>query len=78
MMLTNCRALALARGCMLIELDLPEHIDSAPMPSAQADRLAEAIRRAMPELIKLDRYERRAAALRDRALQVITKSCAGL
>jgi hypothetical protein len=40
----------------------------ASMPSAEPDRLAEAIRRALPELVKLDRYERRAAARRDRAV----------
>jgi hypothetical protein len=43
----------------------------ASMPSAEPDRLAEAIRRALPELVKLDRYERRAAARRDRAVQAL-------
>jgi hypothetical protein len=43
----------------------------ASMPSAEPDRLAEAIRRALPELVKLDRYERRAAARRDRAAQAL-------
>jgi imidazole glycerol phosphate synthase subunit HisF len=33
--------------------------------------LAEAVRRVLPELLKLDRYERRAAGRRDRAMQVI-------
>ncbi len=37
--------------------------------SAEGDRLTEAIRLALPELLKLDRYERRAAALRDRSLR---------
>jgi hypothetical protein len=47
---------------------LPEPIDaSATMPSQEADRSAEAVRRVLPELRKLDRYERRAAARRDRA-----------
>jgi hypothetical protein len=36
----------------------------APEP----ERLAEAVRRALPELIKLERYERRFSALRDRAV----------
>jgi hypothetical protein len=36
---------------------------------SRRDRLAEAVRRALPELIKLERYERRAAALRDRFLR---------
>jgi hypothetical protein len=40
---------------------------SATMPSQEPDRSAEAIRRVLPELRKLDRYERRAAARRDRA-----------
>ena len=41
---------------------------SLPEPSQEPDRSIEAIRRALPELRKLDRYERRAAARRDRAL----------
>ena len=41
---------------------------SATMPLRKPDRSAEAIRRALPELRKLDRYERRAAARRDRAI----------
>jgi hypothetical protein len=55
------------------ELDLPTPVVDAleTMPSAEADRLAEAVRRALPELIKLDRYERRAAALRDRGLRAV-------
>jgi hypothetical protein len=40
---------------------------SATMPSQEPDRSAEAIRRVLSELRKLDRYERRAAARRDRA-----------
>jgi hypothetical protein len=49
-----------------------EQIDRpASMPSAEPDRLAEAIRRALPELVKVDRYERRAAARRDRAAQTL-------
>jgi hypothetical protein len=41
------------------------------MPSAHSERLAEAVRRALPELLKLDRYERRASAKRDRASRQI-------
>jgi hypothetical protein len=41
---------------------------SATMPSQEPDRSAEAVRRVLPELRKLDRYERRAAARRDRAI----------
>jgi hypothetical protein len=40
------------------------------MPS-ELERSAETIRRALPELLKLDRYERRAAARRDRAVRRI-------
>ena len=38
------------------------------MPSQEPDRSAEADRRVLPELRKLDRYERRAAAQRERAV----------
>ena len=56
---------ALDRG----ELILPKPSDSsATMPSQEPDRSAEAIRRLLPELRKLERYERRAAARRDRAI----------
>jgi hypothetical protein len=41
------------------------------MPSSEPDRTAEAMRRALPELLKLDRYERSAAARRDRAARLI-------
>jgi hypothetical protein len=55
---------ALERGSFL-----PKPIDaSATMPSQEPDRSAEAIRRLLPELRKLERYERRAAARRDRAI----------
>jgi hypothetical protein len=37
------------------------------MPSSEPEHSAEAVRRALPELLKLDRYERRATAKRDRA-----------
>jgi hypothetical protein len=46
----------------------PEPSDSpATMPSQEPDRSAEAVRRVLPELRKLERYERRAAVRRDRA-----------
>jgi len=49
-------------------------IDSAAtMPSPEPDRSAEAIRRALPDLLKLNRYERRASARRDRAIRTIAK-----
>lgn len=39
----------------------------AEMPSSEPERFIQAVRSALPELLKLDRYERRAAARRDRA-----------
>ena len=48
---------------------VPKPIDVlAPVLSQEPDRSAEAVRRILPELCKLDRYERRAAARRDRAV----------
>src|SRR5262245_53583338 len=56
---------ALDRGRFIV----PKPIDaSATMPSQEPDRSAEAVRRVLPELRKLDRYERRAAAQRERAV----------
>ena len=45
----------------------------ATMPSHEPQRAPEAVRRILPDLIKLDRYERRAAARRDRAIRQIMK-----
>src|SRR5262249_11367333 len=36
------------------------------VPTSEPERSGEAVRRALPELVKLDRYERRATARRDR------------
>jgi hypothetical protein len=48
---------------------LPKPIDAAAtMPPHEPERSAEAVRRVLPELRKLNRYERRAAARRDRAV----------
>ena len=48
---------------------LPKPLDSsATMPRQEPGRSAEAIRRVLPDLRKLDRYERRAAAQRERAV----------
>jgi hypothetical protein len=50
-------------------------VDPLPaMPTEEPARTAEAVRRALPELVRLDRYERRAAARRDRAIQALTQS----
>ena len=53
---------------------LPSDLSIPPapsMPSSEPDRTAEAMRRALPELLKLDRYERSAAARRDKAAGLI-------
>ena len=41
----------------------------AAMPSAEPSRSAEAIKRALPALVKFDRYEQSARAARDRAVR---------
>jgi len=59
------------RACVFGALDppRPKPIDAlATMPPHEPDRSAEAVRRVLPELRKLDRYECRAAARRDRAV----------
>jgi len=49
------------------------------LPTQEPDRTAEAIRRSLPELIKLDRYERRSVLLLDRTMRefirVLSKTC---
>ena len=52
------------------ELILPDRVETPPMPTTDPERTAEAIRRALPELIKLDRYERRAVARCARAMHI--------
>ena len=47
---------------------------SETMPPPGPDRLTEAIRRALPELAKLDRYEARASARRNRAFRKLARS----
>jgi hypothetical protein len=44
------------------------------MPEEEAQRTAEAVRRALPELVRLTRYERRAAGRRERAIRRLTQS----
>ena len=43
----------------------------ATVPSSEPESSHEAVRRALPELVKLDRYERRAAARRERSVRII-------
>jgi hypothetical protein len=53
---------------------IPEYVDPlATVPNREPEHTAEAIRRALPELRRLDRYESRAVAQRDRAIQEIVK-----
>ena len=53
---------------------LPEPIDPlATMPTQEPERTAEALRKTLPELIKLNRYESRAVSRRDRAIREIVK-----
>jgi hypothetical protein len=40
-----------------------------PLPAEEPARTAEAVRRALPELLRLHHYERRAIARRDRAVR---------
>jgi hypothetical protein len=47
----------------------------APMPSQEPQRTAEAMRRILPELVKLRRYESRAVMRRDRAIRAIALRC---
>jgi len=56
---------------------IPEPVDPlATMPTQEPERTAEAVCRALPELLKLDRYESRAVARRDRAIREIIKRSA--
>jgi hypothetical protein len=60
---------AFDRGRLIV----PKPSDSsATMPPHEPERSAEAVRRVLPELRKLNRYERRAAARRDRAVLNLT------
>jgi hypothetical protein len=43
--------------------------EAPAMPSAEPSRSAEAIKRALPALVKFDRYEQSARARRDRAVR---------
>ena len=53
---------------------MPTSVDpSATIPADKFERTAEAIRHVLPELLKLDRYESRAVARRDRAIRQIVR-----
>jgi hypothetical protein len=50
-------------------------VDRLPvLPTSEPARTAEAVGRLVPELLRLNRYERRAAARRDRAIRRLTQS----
>jgi len=52
------------------DLPIPAPVEAAEtLPSSEPARSAEAVRRALPELLKLDRYERRATVRRGRAIR---------
>jgi hypothetical protein len=56
-------------------IEVPQLIDdAATMPSLESERMTEAMRRALPQLVKLERYERHAVRLRDRSLRAILES----
>jgi hypothetical protein len=59
----------LLRGLKRGELVPLKRAEIRAMPTTDPERTAEAMQRALPELIKLDRYERRTAARRARALR---------
>ena len=52
----------------------PEEILFSTMPAEKRERSFEAIRRILPELEKLERYETRAAARRDHAIRSLVRS----
>jgi hypothetical protein len=57
---------------MVLTKAFPRPFDAAStMPPMQAERTAEAVRRALPELLRLDRYEQRAAVRRRWALRAV-------
>ena len=64
--LRTCRDVI--RSLTSIDRGRPCDLPTPPsVPSTEPERSAEAVRRALPELLKLDRYERCATARRDRA-----------
>jgi hypothetical protein len=58
---------------------IPDSLRLYPkLPKQEPDRTAEAIRRALPELMKLHRYERRAALRLDRAMRELMRAKSGV
>jgi hypothetical protein len=64
----------LLRGVAAPDFPALDFVDPAQsMPTPPSERTAEAVRRALPELVKLDRYQVRAASRRNRAIKEIIK-----
>jgi hypothetical protein len=64
----------LLRGEAAPEIPVQDFIEPAEsMPTRPSERTAEAVRRALPELVKLNRYDMRAASRRNRAIKEIIK-----
>jgi hypothetical protein len=57
-----------AKVCLIESARACAAADRPLMPPQDPDRSAEAVRRVLPDLRKLERYERRAATRRDRAV----------
>jgi hypothetical protein len=53
------------------ELILPERNELPEMPTTEPERSAEAMRRALPDLMRLNRYERHAGARRAQAMHTL-------
>lgn len=66
----HAKVALIERAAISNEFDLSQLSASAPnlMPPSEADRLLAFVRRALPELLKIDRYEQRAASRLDHAL----------
>jgi hypothetical protein len=58
------------RTATIGELDTIEGT-TATVPLAEPERTAEAVRQALPELLKLDRYERRIRGRREQSVLII-------
>jgi hypothetical protein len=63
-----------ARAFGALDCPLSETIDRFAMPTQEPQQSAEAMRRVLPELVRLDRYERRAASRRDQALRRLVEN----
>jgi hypothetical protein len=61
-------------SCAAPQSPVQDLIDSAKtMPTQPSERTSEAVRRALPALVKLNRYQVRAASRRNRAIKEIIR-----